>query len=169
MELSYIIQQLQSNRSTFESLLKYIDPDQYLWKQTPDKWCLLEVVCHLYDEEREDFRARVRHLLDHPSEPLPPIDPQGWVKERNYIDKDYKQMVKNFLDERDYSVQWLNSLSNPSWNNTYEHPRLGTVTAEYFLVNWLAHDYLHFRQITRLKYDYLGNVSNTHLAYAGGW
>ncbi len=43
------------------------------------------------------------------------------------------------------------------------------MTAKMFLSNWLAHDYLHIRQITKLKYDYLKQLTNEDLNYAGNW
>jgi hypothetical protein len=44
-------------------------------KPSPDDWSVLEVINHLYDEEREDFRQRFDYLLHRPGEPWPPIDP----------------------------------------------------------------------------------------------
>jgi len=70
--------------------------EMYLWKPAPEKWCLLEIVCHLYDEEREDFRARTRHVLETPTDTLPPIDPQGWVGSRKYIHQDYPEVLNKF-------------------------------------------------------------------------
>lgn len=139
------------------------------WKPAPDKWCLLEVVCHLADEEREDFRARVRHVLTTPGEALPPIDPQGWVQERKYISRAYNDMVEIFLEERKASVAWLQSLNQPNWANAYQHPKFGPLTAELFLANWLAHDYLHIRQILGLKHGLLRLRSTQDLSYAGEW
>ena len=79
MNHTKIIQELSRNRNVFESLLSGIEEEEYLWRPMHEKWCLLEIVCHLYDEEREDFRRRTRLVLENPTEPLPPIDPVGWV------------------------------------------------------------------------------------------
>lgn len=130
---------------------------------------MLEIVCHLYDEEREDFRARTRHVLDTPLEALTPIDPVGWVVERQYMQQEYAAMLGKFLEERQQSVTWLQSLQSPSWDNAYIHPKFGPLTAKMFLTNWLAHDYLHIRQIDRLKHQYLEHISGEKLDYAGGW
>ncbi len=46
---------------------------------------------------------------------------------------------------------------------------MGTITAGMFLYSWLAHDYLHIRQITKIKYDYLGITAPDNIAYAGNW
>jgi hypothetical protein len=43
------------------------------------------------------------------------------------------------------------------------------MSARLFLHNWLAHDYLHIRQINRLKFAYLKAHSDISLDYAGAW
>lgn len=169
MDHNYIIQQLSTNQKTFLSLLKDTNQEAYLWKPEPNKWCLLEIVCHLQDEEIEDFRARVQHCLENHPGLAPSIDPVGWVTERNYVEQDYQEVVNKFLQARIDSIDWLQSLSEPQWENSYTHPDVGPRSAELFLANWLAHDYLHFRQITRLKYQYLQAHSGEDLNYAGGW
>ncbi|MDB5014508.1 MAG: DinB family protein [Daejeonella sp.] len=162
-----VIQELSSNRGTFKTLLQGLNPEQFLWKTTPEKWCLLEIVCHLNDEETEDFRARTKHALDNIQAELSPIDPQGWVLQRNYMQQSYTQVLNRFLYKRVESVGWLSSLENPEWKNTVNHHEVGVMTAEMFLANWLAHDYLHIRQILKLKYDYLNQSLDGTLAYAG--
>ena len=164
-----IILQLEKNKNVFKSLFEGLDSAMITWKPLPEKWCLLEIICHLYDEEREDFRARLRHTLETPGLPMPKIDPQGWVKDRSYMERDFEAMVAKFLYEREESVKWLNSLSMPAWKNIHLHPSLGELSAEMFLGNWLAHDYLHFRQVTFTKYQYLIKHFNTRFDYAGDW
>lgn len=140
-----IVNQLSKNKAVFKDLLLVVDEDMVLWKPTSEKWCLLEVVCHLYDEEREDFRARTQHVIETPTAPLPSINPQGWVSLRNYIGQDYNKKLIHFLNEREESIQWLKSLKNPNWQNAYKHSKFGDMTAQMFLYNWLAHDYFHTR------------------------
>lgn len=169
MDHQSITAALAANRGVFEHLLSGLSRENYLWKPDPGAWCLLEVLCHLYDEEREDFRARCRQVLENPEAPLPKIDPVGWVHSRAYLEQDFDARLAAFLEERDASVRWLKSLRDPAWHNTYHHPKFGPMPARLFLVNWLAHDYLHFRQITRLKYGYLARHSELPLDYAGTW
>ncbi|WP_345190456.1 DinB family protein [Algibacter agarivorans] len=169
MTVESIISQLERNRNVFETLLTGMKEDQYFWRPAPDTWCLLEIVCHLFDEEREDFRARVKHTLENPSEELIPINPEGWVVERDYVSKHYKETLKAFLSERDTSIIWLKSLNNKNWELAVKHSVLGDLSAKLFLNNWLAHDYLHLRQIIRYQYFYLKENSGTNLQYAGDW
>ena len=163
-----IINHLALNKHIFESYLSNPQIDIH-WRPKPEKWCLLEVVCHLYDEEREDFRARVKQVLEDPEKELSPINPVGWVKSRQYNSKDYEEMTGLFLKERNNSVAYLNSLQSPSWENAYQHPKFGSLSAGMFLANWLAHDYFHFRQITRMYYQYLQEKGSYSLSYAGDW
>jgi DinB superfamily len=167
--MDFVIEQLQQNKTVFYNLLKDVNENMFLWKQTPEKWCLLEIVCHLFDEELEDFRFRTKWVLEKPNEVPPPFNPINWVKERNYIEQDYNQVLKNFIEEKEQSIKWLQSLESPNWENSFKHSKLGTLTAKYFLTNWLAHDYLHLRQIIKLKFDYLEQQSNENLDYAGIW
>lgn len=169
MQHAFIIKELERNRQVFTQLLEGLDSDIYTWRPAPEKWCLLEIICHLFDEEREDFRARVKFVLENTEQSMPGIDPVSWVTAREYMKQDYETRLHAFLEERSASIAWLNSLDNPQWENTYQHPKLGTVSAGMFLSNWLAHDYLHFRQITATKFRYLQHLSGDDLSYAGNW
>lgn len=169
MDHNIIFSELARNKETFKGLLNGIEEPFYRWRTQPEKWNLLDIVCHLYDEEREDFRARVKSVLENPDKPLTPINPVAWVNERQYSEQNYQTKLADFLSEREKSVKWLKSLTSPQWDNQYEHPSLGPMSAQLFLANWLAHDYLHIRQIIRLKFAYLQQRSNEDLSYAGNW
>lgn len=170
MDHQSIILKLTGNRLTFGGLLKGISEEEYRWRPAENKWCLLEIACHLYDEERQDFGARLKSVLETPERAIPEIDPEGWVQERKYWDWDFDDTVEKFLFERKQSVEWLRTLREPKWKNAYNHPKFGPLSAQMFLANWLAHDYLHIRQIVRLKYQFLkDHVENVTLAYAGKW
>jgi len=169
MDIDHIFLELKRNKTIFKDLFRGLAPEVYLWKPSPEKWNLIEVLCHLYDEEREDFRARVKHTLENPDKPLPPIDPVGWVTSRAYAEQDYEDMLQKFMEEREHSLTWLNSLEDPNWNNVHKHPTLSDISAEMFLSSWLAHDYLHIKQITKIKYDYFRQLSGNKVGYAGEW
>ena len=169
MKHQKIIKELSRNKEVFKYLLKGIKKEKYLWKFEPAKWCLLEIICHLFDEECEDFRIRTKLVLQDPNLKLPSFDPTSCVKDRAYLDQNYNEKLHNFLNEREQSIDWLKSLKNPKWSNAYEHPKFGAMSASLFLSNWLAHDYLHIKQIMALKYKFLEEFSGEPLKYAGGW
>lgn len=164
-----LIPELSRNGGVYLSMLGGVRDEMVVWRKEVGAWCLLEIVCHLLDEEREDFRARIRHTLEQPKMPLLPIDPVGWVITRDYIHQDYDKVLDQFLHEREASATWLRSLKNPPWLNYSIHPVYGKISAEKFLCNWLAHDYHHIRQINQLKYQFLRSTNSADLSYAGNW
>ena len=165
-----IITQITNNKNTFLPLLSNLNNELINWKAGPDKWSILEIVNHLYDEEREDFRFRLKSVLENPEIPWPSINPAGWVKEREYSSRNFDSSLNDFILEREKSIEWLGGLINPNWHLSYNHPQIGIMSAEKILANWLAHDYLHMRQILRLKYEFLlKQVEPVPLNYAGNW
>tara|TARA_R110000868_G_scaffold320583_4_gene581527 strand:- start:14898 stop:15383 length:486 start_codon:yes stop_codon:yes gene_type:complete len=160
---------LDQNQKVFKGLLAHKNEDEYRWRPHPEKWNLLEIVCHLLDEEREDFKARVKHTLETPLLEMPKIDPTGWVLERDYKSQNHEKVLRDFLNERRKSIVWLHKNINADWENAHIHPTLGTMSAKQFLTNWLAHDYLHIRQINAYQYNYLKEKMRLDIQYAGNW
>ena len=170
MDLDRVIVRLRRNRSMFEHLLGDVEDGHALVRPEPGKWNLLEVVNHLLDEERLDFRARIDLLVRRPGEPWPPIDPEGWVVAHGYAERDYAESVSAFLGERDQSLAWLTALEEPDWSGSYAHAQFGDLRAGDLLASWLVHDYLHLRQIARIQASIVADlVPGFSPAYAGPW
>lgn len=169
MNILFFINSLRSNKKIFSILFESLSENQISWKQSPEKWCPLEIICHLHHEECEDFKIRIQHVFETPHLAPPAVNPVNWVKERKYMEQDFKTKVMDFILEREKSILWLQNLQNPPWENAYLHPKFGSMSARYFLTNWLAHDYLHIKQLIRLQYDYLHDKTGLDLKYAGNW
>jgi hypothetical protein len=168
MNHGFVIEELSHNAMAFRALLAHTPAAQVKWRPSPDKWSILEVVNHLCDEEKEDFGFRVRSVLENPEKTWPAIAPQEWVTERGYARRNYDESVARFIEGRAESVAWLKGLIAPNWKSTYHHPQAGPMSAEMILANWLAHDYLHMRQIVVLKFRYLAKQDESiSLEYAG--
>lgn len=169
MQHDDIIDQLAKNGNVYQALLADDDADFYNWKPDPVKWSLLEIVSHLVDEEREDFRARISRVLQTPETAFEPIDPPGWVESRKYASNNFQEKANELVLERQKSIEWLRSLEDAQWLNGYNHEHFGRMTGTMLLSNWLAHDYLHIRQITRYHFEYLKEKCKVKLDYAGRW
>jgi hypothetical protein len=169
VDIHLIIDRFSQNRAVFENLLSNVSPSQARWKPTPEKWSMLEVVNHLYDEEREDFRMRLKCVLEDPKQPLPPIDPRDWVVTRAYNERVLEDSLNNFLKERDNSLEWLKTLKSPSWEQAHQRPT-GPLSAGDLVASWVAHDFLHIRQLARLHWQYVGLISQPFKTdYGGPW
>jgi hypothetical protein len=170
MNLIFFSDRLSTNRDVFEGLLKGVNGMQARWKPSPEKWSMLEVINHLYDEEREDFRARIESVLVDPNRPWPPIDPQNWAINRDYNERELDTSLQNFFSERQKSLSWLKKLSTPGWDNRYAHPDGRSLSAGDLLASWLAHDFLHIRQLARLHWQYVGALADPYqTTYGGPW
>lgn len=170
MDLQFFIERLSTNREVFQALVKGTSLEQARWKPTLDKWSILEVINHLCDEEREDFRQRLDLVLANPEQAWPRIDPQNWVTSRGYNERDLETSIGNFLTEREKSLSWLRHLATPNWQNYYEHPDGNSIAAGDLLASWLAHDYLHIRQLARLHWQYVGAIADPYqTTYGGPW
>ena len=164
-----IIDQLDANGPVFEALFANVSNELAKYRPAKEHWSILEIACHLADEEREDFSARVKSTLNDPTCDLTPIDPPGWAISRNYIAQDFLAKVDEFLELRKSSIAWLRGLKDANWQNAFQHPEYGPLSSQLFLENWLAHDYLHIRQINRRKYEYHRQHAVSRLDYAGDW
>ena len=167
----YQISELRRNLEIFKSLFESVHDELIHWKKDEDHWCYLEVICHLLDEEREDFRLRLQTLLNQPEADFISIDPVGWVKDRDYINQEFHEKCQAFYNERSDSLKYLESLDedDPGWFNTKDHKYFGKISPQYFLNNWVTHDYLHIRQLQRIKYDYMDMIADHSIEYAGKW
>lgn len=169
MNADIFIRQMEQTAAAVRALVEGVGSDQARWKPDPDSWSILEVVNHLYDEEKEDFRVRLDILLHRPEDPWPPIDPQGWVTARKYNERDLAESLENFLSERQVSIEWLTSLEDPDFSSLVES-RFGRMTAGDMFAAWVSHDLLHLRQLTELHYAYRQMALAPYVPdYAGEW
>ncbi len=169
MKFENLYQELQQSTEMIHALLSGITQEEACLKPNADTWSILEVVCHLYDEEREDFREHLDFILHRQKEEWHGVDPQGWVKERRYNEQDFQTMQEKFFLERQKSLKWLKELSNPDWDTTYTS-QYGSVTAGEMFSCWIAHDNLHIRQLVELRRRRIENITKPYpIEYAGDW
>lgn len=165
-----MISALKCSGTAIQAQLKNVSDEDARWKPPSQNWSILEITCHLLDEEREDFRKRVQLTLDNVAQEWPSINPELWAVDRRYNEQDFKMKLEQFTKERRESIQWLNTIEEPDWFASYQHPHLGNIRAGDLLVSWVAHDQLHIRQIAKRKYEMINRDSGSFsFDYAGNW
>ncbi|MBN1485290.1 MAG: DinB family protein [Chloroflexia bacterium] len=169
MDLETIAAQMADSAGAIRALVENVSERQARWKPAADSWSMLEVVNHLRDEEREDFRARVDLILHRGQEDWFGIDPRSWVTERGYNQRELGPSLAGFLEAREESLRWLRGLEAPAWETVYRAP-FGPIAAGDILVAWAAHDVLHLRQLVELRWAYLLEQARPYdVQYAGEW
>jgi len=169
MDEVYLKRQLALNRDRVAALARGISEDLAHWKPNQESWSVLEVICHLADEEEFDFPVRLQLILDKSDKAWPEIDPEGWVTERKYNEADLFETLNRYMGLRNEALAWLDSIENPDWDIVYEAP-FGEITAGDMFVSWVTHDLMHLRQLIELQRFYLVEQAKPyHMDYAGDW
>lgn len=166
-----IIGRLERGGAAIVAMARIASPARALWKPAPEHWSILEICCHLLDEEREDFRARLQSTFENPATPWAPLDLQGVAEKRAYQTRSLAATLDSFAIERRNSVAWLRSLpDNTDFSVAYVHPKVGPVATGDLLASWAAHDALHLRQIAKRLYAMASDdAPGFEIAYAGEW
>lgn len=169
MEIEDVTARMAESAAAIRAVVAGITEAQWRWKPDGESWSVLEVVNHLWDEERLDFRVRLDYTLHRPGEPWPGIDPGGWVTQRRYNERDPEESLAGFLQAREDSLAWLRGLQAPDRQATYQAP-WGPITAGDLLASWAAHDLLHLRQLVELRWALtIQEVAPHQVRYAGEW
>ena len=169
MEFATIYYELQQSTEMIRALLTGITQEEARVKPNAEAWSILEVVCHLHDVEREDFREHLDCILHRQDEKWHEIDPQSWITSRKYNEQNFAEMQEKFFAERKNSLEWLGGLQNPDWEKVYTTEYHAFSAGEMFSC-WAAHDNLHIRQLVELRRLRLEHVTKPYnIEYAGDW
>lgn len=170
MNLGAMTERMARYPSVVRAAATSVSGEDARWKPTPKDWSILEVCCHLLDEEREDFRLRLRSTLEDATRPWVPLDLTGVAEARGYNTRELGPTLEAFERERADSVAWLRGLGRVDWSTAYTHPKVGPVRAGELMVSWAAHDALHLRQISKRLYQMaLRDAPGQSAVYAGEW
>ena len=169
MRSETLYRDLAHGAETIRALVMGVTSAEARFKPNPKSWSILEVVCHLYDEEREDFRQLLDIIWHRPTEEWLPLDPGSQVATRRYNERNLSEALSSFLSEREKSLTWLQSLSAPDWEAEYTMP-FGPIRAGDILASWAAHDILHMRQLVELRRTRIVSLAEPFdVRYAGKW
>ena len=169
MEYKALYLELVNSTEMIRALIKDIGQEQAQVKPDAGAWSILEVLCHLHDTEREDFREHLDFILHRQNEEWHVIDPQAWIMERKYNEQNFIEMQEKFFAERKQSLEWLNTVSHVDWSITYTS-EYGSVSASEMLSCWIVHDNLHVRQLVELRRKHIEHITSPDdLQYAGDW
>jgi hypothetical protein len=176
MDANALLLRLEHFPRGLVALVESLSEAEVRWKPPSGNFSILEVLCHLADEEVEDFRARVVSTLTDPAAVWPTIDPTQWPAERNYAGQSPHTAMHRFMAARAESLRQLRLLA-PSgrageldWSRAYQHPKVGPVAAGELLTAWAAHDALHLRQIAKRLFELAARDGGKYpTTYAGEW
>lgn len=169
MDMDFLLREFTENPKRIKALVTGVNKTEARYKPGPKTWSILEVVNHLYDEERFDFRVRLDIILNRPAEDWPPIAPAAWVTQHKYNTLDLQTSLAAYFSERRRSLRWLRSLGQVDWNTRYSRAGRSMRAGDMFAA-WVVHDGLHIRQLNELHRVLLERAVKPYKpGYAGEW
>jgi hypothetical protein len=150
-----------------DALVGDLTPERWRTRPAPDEWAPVEIVCHLRDEEAEDFGARVRVILEGGAR-FTAIDPEGWATARRYHDADPAIALAAFRERRAASLALLAGAAPERLAASGESPSGLRLSGHDLLAAWVAHDGLHLRQLAgTLTREWADRWAPLRVDYAG--
>ena len=140
---------LEHMPAVLEALLSGLDHEAARTRPAPNEWSPVEIICHLRDEETEDFGARVRVILEGAAE-FVKIDPERWAVERGYREASLSEALAGFRARRQDSLRLLASAPSEllrALGASRPLGRLGPLSGLDLVAAWVAHDRIHLAQL----------------------
>jgi hypothetical protein len=147
---SDLLNEARRELARFSKLLELLvgELDEATWRTrpAPGEWAPVEIVCHLRDEEAEDFAARLRVILEG-GKRFVPNDPERLAVDRQYRQANPSEALAAFRARRMTSLELLGSVAPDRLLGTAERPSGGRLSGLDLLGSWVAHDRLHLQQL----------------------
>ncbi len=138
--------ELERLPAVLEALLAGLDEVSARTRPAPGEWSPVEILCHLRDEETEDFGARLRVIVDGAGE-FAPIAPERWAEERRYRGASLPDALEALRVRRLASLVLLASVAPETLTGSRPHDRPGRLSGLDILAAWVAHDRIHLAQL----------------------
>jgi len=118
--------------------------------EAPGKWSVLQVVDHLADQETVNaFRYRMIVAEDEP--PIQGYDQDRWAARLRYGAADPATLVAELAAQRGRTLRLLRSLAPDELRRVGRHQERGPESVEYIMRLNAGHDFVHRRQIARIR------------------
>lgn len=120
----------------------------YWWQQPdPDEWSPIQIICHLFESERQVQRPRLEKILAETNpflvSPPPPAGPRdAWP-----CDSDGWRVAQRFHAERQKTLAWILGLGPDDWHRPARHSIFGRTTLLEMAHFTAQHDRLHINQL----------------------
>lgn len=123
-----------------------LSPRDWTTKTAPGEWSLTELICHLRDTEREIHHLQLG-LFDGSGVPfLPRPDTGVWASQRDYAHEDGQSALRDFIEARQVTVDFLRRTSAQGWDQRARHAIFGPTDFREVTGFMADHDRMHIHQ-----------------------
>ncbi|MBV9583223.1 MAG: DinB family protein [Chloroflexi bacterium] len=157
---------LQATRASVDAELGALPDDVVAWHPAPGEWCAKECLGHILEAERRGFNGRVRTILAESRPDLLGWDQEAVERERKDCDRNLGDLLAEFHAVRDDSIGLVRALRAEDLERG-THEKVGYVTVENLIHEWLHHDRNHFRQVQANVQAYVWSAMGNCQRFAG--
>jgi hypothetical protein len=145
-----LVEPLRALPKQLEDALTQITEPQARFRGPDGGWCMKEIVGHLRDSLEIDHKRL--YMMSTQTDPvLDPFDPDTLAAERNYIERDMREMLSELRVQRDKTVRLLTTLVNWNWARTGQHLESGRVSIRQYVESMVEHEAAHLAEVRRLR------------------
>lgn len=137
------------------SILRQLPKKMWLYKPTPERWSIHEIILHLADSEASSY-VRCRHLIAEPGVEVAEFDPARWAGNLGYFHQSTREALEIIRRLRKMTYQLLVAVPDPVWSHTVEYPKEGPISLESWIERQERHIPHHMEQMRTNYAAWLG-------------
>ena len=145
-----LLWKLKAMSSALAAVITGVSDDVLRRKPAPEKWSMLEILCHLRDVEQL-FVERYGKIANHDRPALRLIDQDALAAKLRYNEDDPAVVLREFQAFRAETVALLSALAQQSWERVGLHPKRGEFSIGANAVMHVAHDANHLERLRALR------------------
>lgn len=150
MNIEILLDSLDKAPTILEDLISEIPQSVFKNKRIPEKWCIHEHTCHLYDAQKMMIdRFNIFKATKRPSF-TPFLPGTNDTPDDHLIDMDLKTSLEGFRTDRKSMVALLKTFTVEDWGNEATHPEYIQYNPKLFLRHIVMHDHFHMYRIEEL-------------------
>ena len=112
----------------------------------PGEWCAKEIVGHLIEAERRGFAGRIRTILVETNPTLESWDPDEVARARHDCAQPMTTLLAELAEIRPQSAALVRGLHDADLARAALHPKVGRISVNDILQEWVHHDRNHIKQ-----------------------
>jgi hypothetical protein len=138
---------LDTSGRAYVTILRSVPPDAASWRPAPGEWCANECLGHVIEAEKRGFAGRIRLILGADNPRLETWDQPAVAQARRDCEKPPEELIQEFEPLRRDSLVMLRSVREDQLAREGAHPRVGALTVNDLIHEWVHHDGNHLRQL----------------------
>lgn len=136
---------LRATPAALAALTCYLPGEKWHCQPKHGEWCLVEIMCHLRDVERDINHPRLKTILTEDNPFIAGVVSDKWVEERKYATQDGKLALAEFTRARIETLEILSGI-NTEWFRPARHAIFGPTMLRELVKFMVEHDQAHIRQ-----------------------